>query len=300
VELSFNSSTSFAPLSRADTGRIVAAPSPLGTPATCMPRPRKPAPALQRRTLDRLLSRAGFCSRAQARELVAAGRVAVNGSVARSAEQWIDPAREAVTVDGAPLQAAAPRVLLLHKPKDCVTTRSDERGRRTIYDLLGAAAQGPAVRGAAGWLAPVGRLDRDTSGLLLLTNDHDLADALTDPARHVPKTYLVKAATRLDEEQLAALARGVRLEDGPTRPALVRRVRDTARRTLLELQITEGRNRQVRRMLEAVGSGVLELRRTALGPLVLDVPAGRWRELGAEEVGALRRSAGLARRGPAS
>jgi pseudouridine synthase len=245
----------------------------------------------ERRTLDRLLSRAGFCSRAQARELVAAGRVAVNGAVARSPERWVDPVRDAVTVDGAPLVAAARRVLLLHKPKDCVTTRRDEHGRRTIYDLLGAAAQGED-----GWLAPVGRLDRDTSGLLLLTNDHDLADALTDPARHVPKTYLVKSTTRLDEEQLASLARGVRLEDGMTRPARVRRVRDTARRTLLELEITEGRNRQVRRMLEAVGSGVLELRRTALGPLTLDVPTGRWRELREDEIAALRLASGPARR----
>src|SRR5262249_49266396 len=167
------------------------------------------AAGAERRTLDRLLSRAGVCSRAQARELVAAGRVAVNGAVARSADRWVDPARDAVTLDGAPLVASARRVLLLHKPTDCVTTRRDERGRRTVYDLLGAAAQGED-----GWLAPVGRLDRDTSGLLLLTNDHDLADALTDPRQHVAKTYLVKAATRLDDEQLAALARGVRLEDG--------------------------------------------------------------------------------------
>jgi pseudouridine synthase len=257
------------------------------------PQSRSPRGAAgpERRTLDRLLSRAGLCSRAQARELVAAGRVAVNGAVARSPEQWVDPARDAVTVDGAPLRAAARRVLLLHKPKDCVTTRRDEHGRRTIYDLLGAAAQGED-----GWLAPVGRLDRETSGLLLLTNDHDLADALTDPARHVPKTYLVKATTRLEDEQLAALARGVRLEDGPTRRARVRRVRDSAKRTLLELEITEGRNRQVRRMLEAVGSGVLELRRTSLGPLVLDVPVGRWRELRAEEVAALRTASGSGRR----
>lgn len=240
-----------------------------------------------RRTLDRLLSRAGLCSRAQARELVASGRIAVNGVTARSPERWVHPGSDVVTIDGAPLRPAAQRVLLLHKPKDCVTTRRDEHGRRTIYDLLGAAAQGPD-----GWLAPVGRLDRDTSGLLLLTNDHDLADALTDPARHVEKTYLVKAATRLSDEQLAALARGVRLDDGPTRPARVRRVRDTARSTLLELVISEGRNRQVRRMLEAVGSGVLELKRTALGPLELaGLPAGRWRELDMEEVEALRGAA---------
>ena len=240
-----------------------------------------------RRTLDRLLSRSGFCSRAQARELVAAGRVYVNGVVARSPERWVDPSSDAVTVDGAPLRPAAQRVLLLHKPKDCVTTRRDEHGKRTVYDLLGAAAQG-----SEGWLAPVGRLDRDTSGLLLLTNDHDLADALTDPARHVPKTYLVKATTQLSDEQLAELERGVRLDDGPTRPARARRVRDTARRTLLELTITEGRNRQVRRMLEAVGSGVLELKRTALGPLTLDgVASGRWRELEPGEIEALRRAA---------
>jgi len=261
-----------------------------------MPPPRRPAVPV-RRTLDRLLSRAGLCSRAQARELVAAGRVAVNGAVARSPDQWVDPDRDAVTVDGAPLRPAAHRWLLLHKPKDCVTTRRDEHGRRTIYDLLGAAAQGED-----GWLAPVGRLDRDTSGLLLLTNDHDLADALTDPARHVEKTYSVKATTLLSDEQLAALARGVRLDDGPTRPARVRRVRDTARRTLLEVVISEGRNRQVRRMLEAVGSGVLELRRTALGPLTLaGLAAGRWRELRAEEIAALRTaaSAAPARRAPA-
>lgn len=239
------------------------------------------------RTLDRLLSRAGLLSRAQAAAAVRAGRVAVNGAVAREPGRWVDPARDAVTLDGAPVRAAARRWLLLHKPKDCVTTRRDERGRRTIYDLLG-----PAAQGEGGWLAPVGRLDRDTSGLLLLTNDHDLADALLDPARHVPKTYRVKATTFLDDAQLASLARGVELDDGRTRPALARRLRDTGTRTLLELVIREGRNRQVRRMLAAVGSGVLELKRTAFGPLELGaLPAGRWRELGQDEVAALRRAA---------
>jgi len=239
------------------------------------------------RTLDRLLSRAGILSRAQAAAAVRAGRVAVNGAVARDPALWVDPARDAVTLDSARVRPAAHRWLLLHKPKDCVTTRSDERGRRTIYDLLGDAAQGEG-----GWLAPVGRLDRDTSGLLLLTNDHDLADALLDPGTHVPKTYRVKATTRLDDAQLAALARGVELDDGRTRSARARRLRDTATRTLLELRISEGRNRQVRRMLAAVGSGVLELKRTAIGPLELgDLPSGRWRELLPEEVEALRRAA---------
>src|SRR5262245_17847806 len=135
---------------------VSAMPAPL-------PRHARRHSSPERRTLDRLLSRAGVCSRAQAREWVAVGRVAVNGVVARSPDRGVDPARDAVAVDGAPLRAVAPRVLLLHKPKDCVTTRRDEHGRRTVYDLLGAAAQGPDA-----WLAPVGRLDRDTSGLLLL------------------------------------------------------------------------------------------------------------------------------------
>jgi 23S rRNA pseudouridine2605 synthase len=186
------------------------------------------------------------------------------------------------------VREAARRWLLLHKPKDCVTTRSDERGRRTIYDLLGAVAQGEE-----GFLAPVGRLDRDTSGLLLLTNDHDLADALLDPRSHVPKTYRVKATTLLEDAQLEALAAGVELDDGRTRPAQVRRLRDTGTRTLLELVIREGRNRQVRRMLAAVGSGVLELKRTGFGPLDLGgLPSGRWRELQAGELEALRKAAG--------
>ncbi len=247
--------------------------------------------AADRRTLDRLLSRSGVCSRAEAVRFVAAGRVAVNGAVARSPERWVDPARDAVTVDGAPLRGAGHRWLLLHKPKDCVTTRRDEKGRRTIYDLLGAAARD------AGWLAPVGRLDRDTTGLLLLTDDHDLAERITNPDSHLPKTYRVKATTRLTDAQLASLARGVRLDDGPTRPARAVRVRDTATRTILDFTLTEGRNRQVRRMLAAVGSGVLELKRTAIGPLTLEgVPVGRWRDIRKSELSALRKAAGGANR----
>jgi pseudouridine synthase len=251
-------------------------------------RARRDSAGGERRTLDRLLSRRGVCSRAEAARLVAAGHVSVNGAIARSPDRWVDPARDTVTVDGAPLRSAAHRYLLLHKPKDCVTSRRDEKGRRTIYDLLGEHAQGEG-----GWLAPVGRLDRETTGLLLLTSDHDLAERLTNPESHVPKTYRVKATTRLSDEQLDALARGVRLDDGPTRPARAVRVRDTSTRTILELTITEGRNRQVRRMLAAVGSGVLELQRTAIGPLTLDgLPAGRWRELSVAEVDRLRRAGG--------
>jgi pseudouridine synthase len=135
----------------------------------------------------------------------------------------------------------------------------------------------------------VGRLDLDTSGLLLLTNDNELAERMTNPEHKLPKTYLVKAATLLSDEQIARLANGVELSDGPTRPAIVRRQRDSEKYTFLEITITEGRNRQVRRMLEAVGSKVLKLVRVKLGPLTLDgLRIGEWRELKPEEISELR------------
>jgi len=233
-----------------------------------------------RKTLQRVLSRAGVCSRTEARALIAAGRVTVGGKVVREPETWVDESGAGVALDGAPLGAAAPLFVLLHKPKDCVTTASDPQGRRTVYDLL---------RGVPGWVAPVGRLDRDTSGLLLLTNDTALADAITDPSSHLSKTYRVKAATLLTDTQLDALRAGVTLADGPTRPARVERLRDGDHRSFIELTITEGRNRQVRRMLEAIGSRVLELRRTGLGPLSMEgLPAGRHRALTDAELAALR------------
>jgi 23S rRNA pseudouridine2605 synthase len=143
----------------------------------------------------------------------------------------------------------------------------------------------------------VGRLDLDTSGLLLMTNDTAFAEKITNPGHKVPKTYQVKASTLLTDAQLDQLRRGVQLSDGPTRPAEVRRLRDSAKYTVLELTITEGRNRQVRRMIEAVGSKVLKLVRTAIGPIRIgDLPIGKWRKLTADEVRALS----SARRAPAA
>ncbi|HZL99299.1 MAG TPA: pseudouridine synthase, partial [Planctomycetota bacterium] len=244
------------------------------------------------KTLERYLSRAGLCSRSEARGLIAAGRVSVQGRVERQVGRWIDEERTDVRVDGKPVRAARPVYFLLNKPKDCLTTASDPQGRRTVYDLL---------EDVRDWVVPVGRLDRDTTGLLLLTNDTELADAVTDPATGMPKTYMVKSTTRLADEQLASLARGIELDDGPTAPARVRRLRDGDHRTFLEITITEGRNRQVRRMLEAVGSGVMELKRTAIGPLRMEgLAMGKYRRLKAEELAALRRAAGrprAARRG---
>jgi pseudouridine synthase len=191
-------------------------------------------------------------------------------------DHWVDLERDRVTLDNKPLREVAKRYILLYKPKGYLTTHRDTEGRPTVYDL---------IPDAGAWLVPVGRLDLDTSGLLLMTNDTVFADRIADPEKKIPKTYQVKAATLLSDDRLQQLRQGVSLSDGPTRPAEVRRLRDSQRHTHLELTITEGRNRQVRRMLEAVDSRVLKLVRISIGPLRLgDLPIGKWRDLTAEEV----------------
>jgi pseudouridine synthase len=231
------------------------------------------------KTLDRVLSRAGLCSRSLARELIAAGRVEVGGRIVRSAERWVDPERDAVRVDGKRLSAAERAYLALHKPSGVLTTLSDPEGRPTVYDLL---------RDVPVWLGPVGRLDRDTSGLLLFTNDTAFAERVTNPESELAKTYHVRSGTPLEPEQLEALRRGVLLDDGPTRPARVQELRRYAGYSLILLTITEGRNRQVRRMLRAVGSRVKKLRRVAIGPVELGrLPSGAHRRLTPAELRAL-------------
>jgi pseudouridine synthase len=233
------------------------------------------------KTLDRVLSKAGLGSRTEARSWIGAGRVRVNGKLVQTPDHWVDPARDKVTLDGKPVERAAPRYLLLYKPKGYLTTYRDPEGRPTVYDLIPGLDQ---------FVATVGRLDLDTSGLLLLTNDTALAELMTNPAHKLPKTYLVKAATLLTGVQIQQLAEGVELSDGPTRPALVQRQRDSAKYTFLEITITEGRNRQVRRMLEAVDSKVLKLVRTRLGPLTLSgLTIGQWRDLTPAEIAILRK-----------
>jgi pseudouridine synthase len=241
-------------------------PSP--TPS---PRPLK--------TLERVFSKAGLGSRTDARSWIGARRVRVNGKVVENPDHWIDLAKDTVTLDGKPLRAPGKTYILLYKPKGYLTTWRDPQGRPTVYDLASEAGT---------WLSPVGRLDMDSSGLLILTNDTDFADRVTNPRHLLPKTYLVKACTLLSEEQLDSLRRGPVLNDGPTRPAIVTRVRDSAKYTFLEIAITEGRNRQVRRMVEAVGSRVLKLVRVAIGPVRIgELPIGKWRRLSDEEVRAL-------------
>ena len=231
------------------------------------------------KTLERLISKSGLGSRTDARRWIGAGRVAVNSRVVRNPDEWFDPERTRISFDGKPLRSGRKVYIALYKPRGYITTYHDPQGRPTVYSLIEDLGQ---------WVAPVGRLDRDTSGLLLMTSDTDFIERMANPAYKVPKTYLVKAASLLTDEQLEALRRGIQLEDGPTQPAEVSRLRDSGSRTFLEITIREGRNRQVRRMIEAAGSHVLKLVRTAIGGLTIgDLPIGKWRELNAAEVRAL-------------
>ena len=233
------------------------------------------------KTLERVLSKAGAGSRVDARRWIQAGRVQVNGHVERDPDTWIDMKRDRVRLDGKPLQARERVYLLLYKPTGYLTTYRDPQGRPTVYDLIADLGT---------FVSPVGRLDLDTSGLLLMTNDNQLAERVTNPQSHVPKTYLVKSSMRLTDEQLQQLRDGVELADGPTRPARVRRVRDSEKYTHLEITLTEGRNRQVRRMIESLGAAVLKLVRVKIGSISIGtLHIGRWRLLTAAEVQALRK-----------
>jgi 23S rRNA pseudouridine2605 synthase len=228
------------------------------------------------KTLERVLSKAGLGSRAQARKWIGSGRVSVNGKIVQTPDQWVDLERDRVMLDDKAVHSAKKIYVLLYKPKGFITTRKDPDGRPTVYDLLHDFGK---------WVVPVGRLDQDSSGLLLLTNDTSFAERVSNPGYKVRKTYLVKASTLLQDQQLDQLRNGVLLDDGPTQPAEVKRLRDSARSTFLEITIREGRNRQVRRMLEAVGSNVRKLVRTEIGGVRIgDLPIGKYRELTAAEV----------------
>ena len=235
-----------------------------------------------------MLSKAGVGSRTETRRWIAEGRVQVNGRIVTDPDRWIDPEKDAVALDGARLRSARKLYLLVYKPKGYLTTYRDPQGRKTVYDLLPERDR---------YLFPVGRLDLDTSGLLIMTNDSAFAEALTNPEHEVPKTYLVKASKLLTDEQLARLRTGVTLKDGPTRPARVTRLRDSSGRTVFEITLTEGRNRQVRRMVEAENAKVLKLVRVAIGGLRIgDLPIGSVRPLLVEEVRKLAPSVGGTRR----
>ena len=234
------------------------------------------------KTLDRVISKAGVGSRVEARSWIGAGRVAVNRRIVRDPDHWVDMERDRVWFDNEPLAARERVYLLLYKPTGYLTTYKDPDGRATVYDLIGDVGT---------FVTPVGRLDLDTSGLLLMTNDNQFAERVTNPSSHVPKTYLVKASMRLTDEQLQQLRDGIDLSDGRTRSAVVTRLRDSAKYTHLEITLTEGRNRQVRRMIEALDAKVLKLVRVRIGAIGIGaLPIGKWRPLTSAEVDALQRS----------
>jgi 23S rRNA pseudouridine2605 synthase len=234
------------------------------------------------KTLERVLSKAGVGSRTEARSWIHAGRATVNGRVVLNPDQWVDVERDLVEFDGAPLVERERRYVLLHKPTGYLTTYKDPEGRPTVYDLL---------EGVGTFLSTVGRLDFDTSGLLLMTNDNQLAQRVTNPASRVPKTYLVEVSPALTDADLDRLRDGIDLDDGPTRPATVQRLPDTAASSQFEITITEGRNRQVRRMMEALGARVLTLVRVRIGNLEIGtLPIGTWRFLTPDEIETLARA----------
>jgi len=232
--------------------------------------------------LQKFLARAGVASRRGSEDLITAGRVSVNGEVVTALGAKVDPLKDTVTVDGREVRLGEGAVyLLLHKPADTVTTMSDPQGRRTIREFMPPDAPG---------LFPVGRLDRDTTGAILLTTDGELAHRLMHPRYHVPKRYRARVAGCVTERELAPLRQGMTLDDGPTKPAEARILRAQDAGSDVELVISEGRKRQVKRMLEAIGHPVEILHREAFGPLELGALApGEWRELTAEEVAALER-----------
>jgi 23S rRNA pseudouridine2605 synthase len=245
--------------------------------------------------LQKLLSSAGVASRRAAERLILEGRVSVNGRTVRELGTRADPGRDRIRVDGRPLPARpAPRYLLVYKPTGVVTTRHDPQGRPTVLGLLGRTGE---------YLYPVGRLDHDTEGLLLLTNDGELAARLTHPRHEIPRTYRARVRGVPDQRALERLARGIRLDGVPTAPAKVRllaarsAVRSsygTSGEAQLEITLHEGRNRQVRRMCEAIGHPVIALRRTRFGPLHDErLKPGAVRELTPREVLSLKKAAGL-------
>lgn len=227
------------------------------------------------------MAHAGVASRRASERLIVAGRVEVNGRVVTQLGTKVDPEKDTIRVDGRPISPSEQKVYyLLHKPKGVVSSAHDPQGRPTVVDLL---------KGVKKRVYPVGRLDYDSEGLVLLTNDGDIAYVLTHPRYRVPKRYLVEVEGRPHPGKLKTLARGIKLEDGWTAPAKVKLVENRPDSTILVMEIYEGRKRQIRRMCQAVGHPVRSLKRFQLGPLNLeDLPPGSFRPLTPAEIKALK------------
>ena len=225
--------------------------------------------------LARAISKLGFCSRSKAADLIAAGRVRLNRSVQRNPEAAVRLNRDSIEIDGRRLREVQKSYWMLNKPRGAITTASDEQGRQTIYDF---------IPDKDAWLAPVGRLDKASEGLLLLTNDSEWAARITAPESHLPKTYHVQIAALADDAILRSLRDGIRSDDGLLSAVSINLLRQGERNSWLEMVLDEGKNRQIRRMLEFLGIEVLRLVRVAIGSLQLgDLPKGASRQLTATE-----------------
>ena len=240
-------------------------------------KPRHSEPGKDRVTLDRAFSKWGQLSRTDAIIEIRRGVVSVNGRAVLDPGCWVSLGQDRIVWEGRELRPRNFIYLMLYKPPGVVTTYRDPQKRRTVYDLL---------TGQKEWVFPIGRLDMDTSGLLLLTNDTRFSELLTNPSSKVPKTYLVKVNFHPSSEQLNELAKGIRLKNGETTlPAKVRALRYTEKCAFLEIILVEGKNRQIRRMIEAQGGRVLKLVRTRIGNLPLgDLSIGKYRSLRPREL----------------
>jgi 23S rRNA pseudouridine2605 synthase len=241
--------------------------------------------------IQKILARGGIASRRAAEQLIASGRVRVNGRIVTELGTKADPRRDRVEVDGKRVVAEQPLYIIVHKPRGVVSTMSDPEGRPTVKDLL-------QTIGAR--VYPVGRLDFATSGILLATNDGAFADGLLHPRRDVPKRYVVKVKGTMQGEDLDPWRKGVRLEDGMTLPAEAKLLRHEGDKTWFELTIREGRNQQIRRMGEATGFPVMRLSRVGFADVTIEgLPPGKWRHLTRDELLALKKAYGVPRSIPA-
>lgn len=238
--------------------------------------------------LQKYLSECGVASRRKSEELIEQGAVRVNGQVAFIGDK-INPKSDTVTVKGKKIiKQKSHTYIMLHKPRGFITTMSDERDRKCVAEL---------IKDVPGRVYPVGRLDRDSEGMLLCTNDGEFANAMTHPRKHVPKTYRVTVRPTITQEQITELTTGIVIDDRMTAPAEIRVITREEGRVVLEIILYEGRNRQIRKMCEAVGLEVARLKRTAVGSVKLGMlKQGDWRDLTEDEVRKLMIAAGMERK----